>query len=152
MTVFGPILTANQLAEMAGQVRQRIVDLFSKSARASQRVRPDCLATVHCTLNNTHVCFSLPDGRVVAKSSGGSAGFKGPERGSADAAAEAARVAADKARAKGHEVVGVRLKGVTNGQSGAVASIIASGFKVASFEDITGFPTNGCRPRKTRRL
>ena len=68
------------------------------------------------------------------------------------AIANAAAIAAERARAKGFGVVDVRLKGSTNGQSAAIRAIAAAGFHISSFEDITGFPTNGCRPRKTRRL
>ena len=116
------------------------------------RPRPDCFVTINSTLNNTHVCFAATGGKVITKSSAGATGFKGPDRSSTEGAVAAAAIAAERARAKGFGVVDVRLKGSTNGQSAAIRAIAAAGFHISSFEDITGFPTNGCRPRKTRRL
>lgn len=140
------------MAAAGTAVRQRIADIFRKSKSLPMRPRPDCFVTINCSLNNTHVCFATPGGRVITKSSAGAVGFRGPERSSAEGALAAAQAAAARAREKGFSVVKVRLRGATSGQSSAIGSIAAAGFRITSFEDLTGFPTNGCRPRKTRRL
>lgn len=134
------------------RVRERISTVFRKSVEELRRVEPDCVATVNCTLNNTHVCFSRPSGEVIAKASAGMSGFKGPKRGSAEGAAAAAARAAALARERGCEVTRLRIKGAVGVRGVAIAGIVQAGLKVSHLEDITPFPANGCRPRKSRRL
>jgi small subunit ribosomal protein S11 len=133
-------------------VRQKIATIFRHRSKSMARPRPDCFVTINCTLNNTHVCFATTAGKVITTSSAGAVGFVGPERSSREGAMEAARVASERAKEKGFGIVKIRLKGGTTAQSSAISSVLAAGFKVVTLEDITGFPTNGCRPRKTRRL
>lgn len=136
----------------AGNVRHRIASIFRQRSKLMARPRPDCFVTVNCTLNNTHVCFATSAGKVITTSSAGAVGFKGPERSSREGAVEAARVASERAKDKGFTTVDVRFKGPAANHGAALTSVLATGFQVVSMEDITGFPTNGCRPRKTRRL
>ena len=122
------------------------------AARAALARQPDCMATVTVSLNNTHICFSRLNGEVIAHASGGMTGRKGPERASADATREAAAKAASKAVADGHRMTHLRFKGPSRGRSAALTGILESDMQVSHLEDITAFPTNGCRARKARRL
>ena len=48
--------------------------------------------------------------------------------------------------------VEVRVNGPGSGREGAVQALQAAGLKIASIEDVTPIPHNGCRPRKKRRV
>eukprot|EP01138_Halocafeteria_seosinensis_P000956 gb/GECG01000979.1/.p1 GENE.gb/GECG01000979.1/~~gb/GECG01000979.1/.p1 ORF type:complete len:152 (+),score=12.54 gb/GECG01000979.1/:1-456(+) len=148
-----------------GALRQRISQIFQQSvqqgsnpgaaAAAGQRMvnrKPDCFATVTITLNNTHVCFSRLNGEVISKVSSGMMGHSGPKRASNFGARQAAEKAAGKAKEEGHKTARLRFKGPSRNRVPAIRGIMAADLQISHLEDVTPFPTNGCRARKTRRL
>ena len=46
----------------------------------------------------------------------------------------------------------VRIKGPGPGRESSVRALNACGFRIASIQDITPVPHNGCRPPKRRRV
>ncbi len=136
----------------AGAISQLFKQSMRPAARAAIAKKPDCFATVTATLNNTHVCFARLNGEVIAHTSAGMTGRKGPQRQEGDGAREAARRAAAKAVAAGHRIAHLRFKGRSRGRSAALQGVMSADMKISHLEDITAFPTNGCRARKARRL
>lgn len=149
----------------SGAIRQRISQIFQNSVNPGQNPgaaayagrhamhrKPDCFATITITLNNTHVCFSRMNGEVISKVSSGMMGQKGPKRASTYGARKAAESAANKAREEGHKIARLRFKGPSRNRVPTIRGIMAADFKISHLEDVTPFPTNGCRARKTRRL
>jgi small subunit ribosomal protein S11 len=86
---------------------------------------------VQSTFNNTMVTVAGLTGDVLLWESGGTAGHRGADRSSAQAAHGAATRAAER----------------------AIALVLrVAGMNVVSITDVTPEPFNGCRPRKRRRL
>jgi len=107
---------------------------------------------VKSTYNNTIITFTDSKGEVIAWTSAGSSGFKGPRKSTPYAASVAAQSAVEKAKAYGVEKVHAFIKGVGSGREQALRSIQGSGINILSIRDLTPIPHNGCRHRKARRV
>ena len=109
-------------------------------------------AYIQATYNNTIITFTDLSGNVLAWSSAGINGFKGPKKATPYAASVIVKDAAEKAKVYGLKDVNVLVKGVGSGRESAVRSLNANGFNVVSIKDVTPIPHNGCRRRKPRRV
>jgi small subunit ribosomal protein S11 len=107
---------------------------------------------IHATYNNTIVSFTDPQGGVLAASSAGVVGFKGPKKSTPYAASIIVKDAAEKVKPYGLTDIAVFVKGVASGREGALRALNTQGFNVSSIKDITPIPHNGCRPKKPRRV
>ena len=102
--------------------------------------------------NNTIVTITDPDGKTIAWSSSGGAGFKGSKKSTPYAAQMAAEGAAEKAKAYGFEKADVYVKGVGHGREQALRGLISQGISIQNIYDTTPIPHNGCRKPRTRRV
>ena len=109
-------------------------------------------AYIKATYKNTLVTFTDQNGNVLAGSSAGENGFKGPRKATPYAASVIVRRAAEKVQAYGLKEVNVFVTGVGLGRESAVRAINANGINVLSIKDVTPIPHNGCRKRKPRRV
>ena len=123
-----------------------------KVRKRKKRIVPRGRAYVQATYNNTIVTLTDPQGNVLAWSSAGKNGFKGPKKATPYAAGIISKSAAEKAREYGLREVDVFVKGVGSGRESAVRSLHANGIEVLSIKDMTPIPHNGCRPKKLRRV
>ena len=78
--------------------------------------------------------------------------FKGSRKSTPFAAQMAAEAAAKTAMEHGLKKVAVFVKGPGSGRETAIRSLQAAGLEVASIQDCTPIPHNGCRQRKRRRV
>ena len=99
-------------------------------------------AHIKSTFNNTIVSITDPQGNVISWQSAGTVGFKGSRKSTPFAAQMAAEAAAKTAM----------VKGPGSGRETAIRSLQAAGLEIASIQDCTPIPHNGCRPRKRRRV
>jgi small subunit ribosomal protein S11 len=120
--------------------------------KKEKRVVPVGVAHIQASFNNTLICITDPDGRVVCWSSSGSLGFKGSRKGTPFAAQQAAMRAANAARDHGMRTVEVRVKGPGSGRESAIRALATAGLEVRHIKDVTPIPHNGCRPPKRRRV
>jgi len=109
-------------------------------------------AHIKSTFNNTIVTITDPTGNVVAWRSAGTVGFKGSRKSTPFAAQMAAEACAKAAMEHGMRKVSVFVKGPGSGRETAIRSLQAAGLEIASIQDCTPVPHNGCRPRKRRRV
>ncbi|GAB4284094.1 MAG: 30S ribosomal protein S11 [Coriobacteriia bacterium] len=109
-------------------------------------------AHIKSTFNNTIVSITDPQGNVIAWQSAGTVGFKGSRKSTPFAAQLAAEAAAKMAQEHGVRKVSVFVKGPGSGRETAIRSLQAAGLEIASIQDRTPVPHNGCRPRKRRRV
>ncbi|MGB0757643.1 MAG: 30S ribosomal protein S11 [Patescibacteria group bacterium] len=109
-------------------------------------------AHIQATYNNTIVTLSDQNGNVLAYSSAGQCGFKGPKKATPYAAGIIVKNAVEKVKDFGLQEVSVFVKGVGTGRESAIRSLHAHGLKVVSIKDVTPIPHNGCRARKPRRV
>ena len=111
-------------------------------------------AIVHikATFNNTLVTITDPDGDVICSSSAGCVGFKGSRKSTPFAAQQAAQNCANNAMRNGVREVEIKVKGPGAGRESAISALQGAGLRIASIEDVTPLPHNGCRPPKRRRV
>jgi len=109
-------------------------------------------AHVKSTFNNTIITITDPQGNVICWQSAGTSGFKGSRKSTPFAAQLAAEAVAKTAQEHGMRKVAVFAKGPGSGRETAIRSLQAAGLEIASIQDVTPIPHNGCRPRKRRRV
>jgi small subunit ribosomal protein S11 len=111
-------------------------------------------AIVHikATFNNTLITVTDLDGDTICSSSAGCIGFKGSRKSTPFAAQQAALSCANVAMRNGVREVEIRIKGPGAGRESAVSALQQVGLRIASIEDVTPLPHNGCRPPKRRRV
>ena len=109
-------------------------------------------AHIKSTFNNTIVTITDTKGNVISWQSAGTVGFKGSRKSTPFAAQMAAEKAAKMAMEHGLKKVSVFVKGPGSGRETAIRSLQAAGLEVASIQDCTPIPHNGCRQVKRRRV
>ncbi|MBN2847206.1 MAG: 30S ribosomal protein S11 [Coriobacteriia bacterium] len=109
-------------------------------------------AYIKSTFNNTIISITDPSGNVIAWKSAGQVGFKGSRKSTPFAAQLAAESCAKLAQEHGVRKVSVFVKGPGSGRETAIRSLQAAGLEIASIQDRTPVPHNGCRQRKRRRV
>ena len=131
-----------------------MANIIKKTKRKSKNKRIVKRGQVHilATYNNTIVTLSDQNGNVIAYSSAGQCGFRGPKKATPYAAGIIVKNAIEKAKDFGLHEVSVFVKGVGSGRDSAVRSLHAGGLNILSIKDVTPIPHNGCRPKKPRRV
>ena len=126
---------------------------MAKSSRRKVR-RNVAKAIVHikATFNNTLITITDLDGDTICSGSAGYVGFKGSRKSTPFAAQQAAQRCAGTAMRNGVREVEIRVKGPGSGREPAISALQQAGLRIASIEDVTPLPHNGCRPPKRRRV
>lgn len=111
-------------------------------------------AIVHikATFNNTLITITDPNGDTICSGSAGCVGFKGSRKSTPFAAQQAAQRCASAAMRNGVREIEIRVKGPGSGRESAISALQQAGLRIASIEDVTPLPHNGCRPPKRRRV
>jgi small subunit ribosomal protein S11 len=110
------------------------------------------VAHIKATFNNTLVTITDLDGDTICSSSAGCVGFKGSRKSTPFAAQQAAQRCADTAIRNGVREIEIKVNGPGSGRESAISALQAAGLRIASIEDVTPLPHNGCRPPKRRRV
>jgi small subunit ribosomal protein S11 len=122
---------------------------------AKRKIRKNVVrAIVHikATFNNTLITITDMDGDAICSSSAGCVGFKGSRKSTPFAAQQAAQNCANNAMRNGVREVEIKVKGPGAGRESAISALQGAGLRIASIEDVTPLPHNGCRPPKRRRV
>jgi small subunit ribosomal protein S11 len=122
---------------------------------AKRKIRKNvvrAIVNIKATFNNTLVTIADMDGDVICTSSAGCVGFKGSRKSTPFAAQQAAARCASTAMRNGVREVEIKVKGPGSGRESAISALQAAGLRIASIEDVTPLPHNGCRPPKRRRV
>ena len=107
---------------------------------------------IQATYNNTVVTATDLHGNVLAWSTSGHLGFRGPKKATPYAAGMVIRDVAEKLKPMGFTEAHIFIKGVGQGRDGALRALHAQGLSVLSMKDITPIPHNGPRAAKPRRV
>jgi small subunit ribosomal protein S11 len=107
---------------------------------------------IQATYNNTVITITDLHGNVLAWSTSGHMGFRGPKKATPYAASMVVRDVAEKVKPMGFSEAHVLIKGVGQGRDGALRALHAQGLSVLSMRDITPIPHNGPRSPKPRRV
>ena len=107
---------------------------------------------IQSSYNNTLITVTDLNGNVVAWSSAGSVGFKGPKKATPFAASRVVETLMEKLNNYGLKEVSIFVRGVGSGRDAAIRALVNHGLEVNSIKDVTPVPHNGCRSRKPRRV
>jgi small subunit ribosomal protein S11 len=126
---------------------------MAKTARRKVRKNvAKAVVYIKATFNNTLITITDPDGDTICSGSCGCVGFKGSRKCTPFAAQQAAQRCAQTAMRNGIREVEIRVKGPGSGRESAISALQQAGLRIASIEDVTPLPHNGCRPPKRRRV
>lgn len=109
-------------------------------------------AHIQATYNNTIISLTDNQGNILAWSTAGGLGFRGPKKATPFAASKVAETVVAKIKDRGLARIRVFVKGIGTGREAAIRSLANSGLEVISIKDMTPVPHNGCRPPKPRRV
>ena len=126
---------------------------MAKSAR--RKIRKNvvkAVAHIKATFNNTLITITDLEGNTICSGSAGCVGFKGSRKSTPFAAQQASQRCANAAMRNGVREVEIRVKGPGSGRESAISALQQAGLRIASIEDVTPLPHNGCRPPKRRRV
>jgi small subunit ribosomal protein S11 len=107
---------------------------------------------IQVSYNNTLITVTDEKGNVIAWSSAGSLGFKGPKKATPFAAARVAEAIMEKLKKTGLEEVEIYVRGVGGGRESAIRAFAARGLNISLIKDVTPIPHNGPTPPKPRRV
>lgn len=107
---------------------------------------------IQATFNNTIVTITDLNGDVLAWSSAGVLGFRGPKKATPFAAGQIIKNLVEKVRPTGLGEVHVFVRGVGAGRDAATRALNANGLRVVSIKDVTPLPHNGPRAPRPRRV
>jgi len=126
--------------------------MAKKSKRKVRKNVVRAIVHIKATFNNTLITITDMDGNAVCSGSAGCVGFKGSRKSTPFAAQRAAQRCASTAMRNGVREVEIRVKGPGSGRESAISALQQAGLRIASIEDVTPLPHNGCRPPKRRRV
>jgi len=126
--------------------------MAKKSKRKFRKNVAKAVVHIKASFNNTLIAITDPDGDMICFDSAGTVGFKGSRKSTPFAAQQAARKAALAAKKFGVNEVEIKVKGPGPGRESAISALQGVGLRIASIEDVTPIPHNGCRPKKRRRV
>lgn len=109
-------------------------------------------AYIQATYNNTIISLTDNSGNLLAFSSAGSLGFKGPKKATPFAASKVAQAVVAKVKNLDLQRIKVFVKGIGSGRESAIRSLAGAGLEITAIKDVTPIPHNGCRPPKPRRV
>ncbi len=107
---------------------------------------------VQASYNNTIITIADEKGGVIAWSSAGSLGFKGPKKATPYAASKVAEAVLEKSKKTIFNEIEVFVRGIGSGRESAIRSLAGHGLNIVSIKDVTPIPHNGPRPKKVRRV
>lgn len=123
-----------------------------KKRGKKKRFVPAGRAHILASYNNTIVTIADPNGNVLAWSSAGKVGFKGPKKSTPYAAGIVVRDVLEKLTDVGLKEVDVFVQGVGSGREAAIRALHVNGITINIIKDVTPMPHNGPRPKKVRRV
>jgi len=125
----------------------------NRTKKKSKKIVTDGVCHIHASFNNTIITMSDRQGNVLCWKTAGGSGFRGSRKSTPFAAQVAAEHAASKAKDEfGMKTVAVFVQGPGPGRESAIRALIGLGYKIIEMTDKTGYPHNGCKPPKKRRV
>lgn len=136
--------------EEAEKINEKVFS--AKAKKSSKKHLESGRVYIRVSYNNTSVSLTDLNGDIVAWSSAGSLGFRGPKKATAFAASKVVANLIEKIKKIGLKTVEIYIKGIGGGRETAIRSLVHNGLDVTLIKDITPMPHNGPRPPKVRRV
>jgi small subunit ribosomal protein S11 len=143
------VKTTEQTA--APEEKKKVAKPRKKGAKAAKQVS-HANVYIQATYNNTIVSVADLNGNVVAWSSAGHCGFKGPKKATPYAASVVVKNVLEKVNDYGVKDVSLFVTGIGQGREGAIRAFNINNLNVITIKDVTPMPHNGCRKPRARRL
>ena len=124
----------------------------AKEGKKKKRVLERANVYVQASYNNTQITVSDENGAVVAWTTAGAAGFKGPRKATPYAASKVVDLIFEKLEPMEIKEAHVFAKGIGSGRDSALRALTSRNLNIVSIKDITPVPHNGCRIKKRRRV
>lgn len=140
-----------RVTTQSGDIDESKTVTSSGSKNLNRRIEKGSIY-INSSFNNTIISATDEKGNILAWSSSGSLGFKGPKKSTPYAASKVAGAVVEKLVKTGPSQVKVFIKGAGSGREAAVRSLVTNGLDIISIKDITPIPHNGPRPKKVRRV
>ena len=142
-----------ETAEEALKEKEVIEESIKKSSQTSVSKKfSSSRIYIDSTYNNTYLTITDEKGNVLAWSSAGSLGFKGPKKATPFAATSVVETLLSKLKKVDLGKVAIYVKGIGGGRAAAIRALINNNLDVYLIKDITPIPFNGPRPKKPRRV
>lgn len=138
--------------EKEGEVSTAEVRATSQNVPKKRTALSSARFYVSASYNNTQITVTDGGGNVIAWSSAGSLGFKGPKKSTPYAASKVVENVFEKLSGMNLGKVSLFIQGVGSGRDAAIRAAASKGIDIVFLRDITPMPHNGCRPRKARRV
>jgi len=136
--------------EDTGKINEKVSSIKAKiSSRKNLEIGR---IYIRASYNNTSVSATDLKGGLIAWSSAGSLGFKGPKKATPFAASKVVSALIEKTKKIGLKTIEVYVKGIGGGRETAIRSLANHGLDIILIKDITPMPHNGPRPPKPRRV
>ena len=132
------------------QIKDRINKLANKAVKG-KRVEKGRVY-IMLSYNNTSMTLTDLQGNVIAWTSAGVLGFRGPKKSTPFAAAKVAEALVQKVAKIGLKDVEVYIQGIGGGRESGIRALVTQGLGIDLIKDITPVPHNGPRPPKVRRI
>ncbi len=150
--IFAGIESTEAVAPASDDASKKDARMVAKKKKRAITVTRTGRIYIQATYNNTMISATDDGGNVLAWSSAGSCGFRGPKKSTSYAASVVVRELMRKLDGVGLSEVQVFVKGVGSGRESAVRALNAHGLIVTAIKDVTPIPHNGPRPPKVRRV
>jgi small subunit ribosomal protein S11 len=144
--------TITEVAAVAKKKKASDKIVTAKGKKRTLQNVPQGRVYVHASYNNTIIAFTDMNGNVIAWSSAGNCGFKGPKKATPYAASIVVKKATEKIAPYGMKDIHVFVTGIGQGRDGAIKALNGNAFNVLSITDTTPVSHNGCRPKRARRI
>jgi len=144
------LLKETEKTELAEQKSAKAVKVKNKKGKVINLEKANIY--IRSTYNNTIITLTDTNGDVIAWTSSGSAGFKGPKKATPFAASRIVEILIEKIRNLNVKEAFIFVNGVGSGRESAIRALVNHGLEISGIKDITPSPHNGCRPRKPRRV
>ena len=146
-------LVKRNVLESSNRIEGSQVDKQHKERlKEEKKVVKKGQAYIKATYNNTIVSLTDAQGNILAWSSAGVNGFKGPKKATPYAAGIIVKNVVEKVKEYGLSDIEVFVKGVGSGREAAIRALHGNGLNIISIKDVTPIPHNGCRSKKPRRV
>jgi len=134
------------------EAKQAIVKKAAPKKKKAKVSLKKGVVYVNATYNNTIISIADSSGNVLASSSAGRMGFKGPKKSTPYAAGVVVKALAEFVKNSGLQQVEVIIKGVGMGREASIRGLSGLGLQVLSIKDRTPVPHNGPRAPRPRRI
>ena len=142
-----------ETAEEALKEKEVVEESIKKSSQTSLSKKfTSTRIYIDSTYNNTYLTITDEKGNVLAWSSAGSLGFKGPKKATPFAATSVVETLLSKLKKVDLGKVAIYVKGIGGGRAAAIRALINNNLDIYLIKDITPIPFNGPRPKKPRRV